>query len=125
MVGDFNNLAAAYYERFKKKLVVNSGYRPYQTQLRIKQEFTAKGRGRFAATPGTSPHGWGVAFDWNSGGYHTTRYKWMLANAPRFNFTNPSWARQGGSLPEPWHFEHVNKGNIIQNIRRAKASDGK
>ena len=64
-------------------------------------------RGYFAAVPGTSNHGWGLALDLGGGvqDYGTAQYEWMRANAPAFGFDNPEWARAGGSKNEPWHWE--------------------
>ena len=39
-------------------------------------------------------------------------YKWLKANAPTYSFHNPSWAQEGGSNPEPWHFESTKKSNF-------------
>ena len=116
VVGDYNKLAKAYFEHFGEKIHLTDAYRSFETQVRLKAK-----KPRLAATPGTSNHGWGVAIDWGAGGFKTERYKWMFANAPTFGFYhNPKWAQKGGSLPEPWHFEHINKNNYITNIRRAK-----
>ena len=30
----------------------------------------------------------------------------MTANAGRFGFVQPDWARPGGEKPEPWHWEY-------------------
>jgi len=117
VIENFNNLAKAYYDAGFGKLAVNSGYRPYETQVRLKNELP-----RLAARPGTSNHGWGLAFDWQSGGFDTDRYKWMLANAPQrnFNFTNPSNLRRGGSGPdESWHFETTKRNEYVSNLRQS------
>ena len=29
----------------------------------------------------------------------------VLLNASLFGWSHPAWAQQGGSKPEPWHFE--------------------
>jgi len=132
-MGDFKALAKAFHDHFGRKLIINSTYRPFEKQIETKKEWTAKGKPSYAATPGTSNHGWGFAFDYqnvsetgawvpNSGngalpapyktkgaGYRTPTYKWMLANAPRYNFENPRGMREGGSGPdEPWHFQWSN-----------------
>ena len=61
-----------------------------------------------AADPGTSNHGWGLAFDWHhkgtagSGFVQKTdaEFKWMKKNASTYGFW---WA--GVGFGEPWHFE--------------------
>ena len=64
-------------------------------------------RGRFAATPGRSPHGWGLALDVGCGvnRFGSPQHVWMQQNAHLFGWEHPPWARQGGSLPEAWHWE--------------------
>jgi LAS superfamily LD-carboxypeptidase LdcB len=61
-----------------------------------------------AAVPGTSNHGWALAVDL-CGGIHiagTPQWTWMTANAGRFGFVQPDWARPGAEKPEPWHWEY-------------------
>ncbi|MCU1602076.1 MAG: D-alanyl-D-alanine carboxypeptidase, partial [Frankiales bacterium] len=60
-----------------------------------------------AAVPGTSNHGWGQAVDFCGGveDTYSPAYNWMVANASRFGWRHPDWARPGGSRPEPWHWE--------------------
>ncbi len=61
-----------------------------------------------AATPGTSNHGIGVALDFQGlGGFAGRGYAWMQGNAGRFGWWQPAIYRQGGSFPEPWHWEYV------------------
>lgn len=73
-----------------------------------------------AGTPGKSKHGWGIAIDFHK---HfrddstdingKTGFEWLNANAHRYGFVHPTWARPGGSNPEPWHWEyraHVTTG---------------
>ncbi|WP_265520282.1 M15 family metallopeptidase [Oerskovia flava] len=95
-------LNAAYREQFGRDISINSSYRSYATQVAVKAE-----KGFFAATPGTSDHGWGLAIDLGDGvnSYGTAQYAWMRENAPRYGWDNPVWARAGGSKNEPWHWE--------------------
>ena len=127
---DFKALAKAYYEHFGRKIIINSSYRSFEKQVELKKDYTNQGKPSYAATPGTSNHGWGFAFDYqnqsetgawvsNSGnadlpepykkrgaGYQTPTYKWMLVNAPKYNFHNPLSMQEGKSGPdEPWHFQ--------------------
>lgn len=76
-----------------------SCYRTYAGQVAV--------AGPKAATPGSSNHGWGFAFDFATGGqgFNSNVYKWLVANGWRFGFVHPLWARPGGSNPESWHWE--------------------
>jgi hypothetical protein len=99
----FEALAGAYSQRFGSRISVTDSYRDYPTQVVLKRR-----KGRMAATPGTSNHGWGLAVDLGGGinSFGTVQHEWMRANAPRFGWIHPSWARSTGSLPEPWHWEY-------------------
>ena len=59
------------------------------------------------AVPGTSNHGWGLAVDLCGGiqSYTSPQHAWMTEHAGRFGWRQPAWAQQGGSKPEPWHWE--------------------
>ncbi len=62
-----------------------------------------------AAVPGTSNHGWGVALDLCDGveRFDTPAHRWLQENAAAFGWFHPAWAQQGGSKPEPWHWEYA------------------
>ena len=93
----------AMYEAARKDgitLRLTDSYRPYDQQVAVKRR-----KPGLAATPGTSMHGWGVAFDISVGGFDSKTYRWLAKNAARFGFVNPKWARRGGSKEEPWHWE--------------------
>ena len=99
-------LATAYQVKFKKPLVITSAYRSFDKQ---KQLYKNPGPG-WAAKPGTSNHGWGLAFDFNHGGarkplFTDPEYIWMNDNAATYKFYN---AGKHFSNPEPWHFEVIN-----------------
>ncbi|GAA2004942.1 D-alanyl-D-alanine carboxypeptidase family protein [Brevibacterium samyangense] len=98
----FDALAAAFEADFGRPISVTDSYRDYDTQVILKQR-----KGRFAATPGTSNHGWGLAMDLGGGinTFGSAEHEWMRANGPAFGWVHPSWAGAGGSLPEPWHWE--------------------
>ena len=98
----FRLLDAAYRDRFGRGIAVSGGYRSLTEQQAV---FAAKPN--LAAVPGTSNHGWGLAVDLAGGidRFGTPQHRWLVANAPRFGWRHPGWARQGGSRPEPWHFE--------------------
>jgi LAS superfamily LD-carboxypeptidase LdcB len=105
-------LNAAYKAVWGEDIPLDLTYRTYDEQVEMKAIY-----GSGAAAPGTSNHGWGTAVDlpdWREGGlglewdYGTPKYEWMKANAPAYDWVNPSWAVQGGRGPaEPWHFEFV------------------
>ena len=111
----FEEFALAFKEHFGNTMHA-SGFRTYDTQVKLKIK-----KPRLAATAGRSNHGWGLAFDWNakhhgrkgqagtkqSHGFRTDTYRWMDANAAKYNFHNPGWARETGSKPEWWHFEWI------------------
>jgi len=140
VVAEFNKLA----EAFKKGTGVSlsgGGYRSYENQVKVydnpekwklrpalKEKCTNPGVGdcvHMGATPGTSNHGWGMAFDWNTKDkdgkieFESKTYDWMLKNAPKYGWMVPNWAQKGGSKEEPWHIEYVNKDKLITNIRDA------
>ena len=89
---------------FGHDLKLGECYRTYETQVLYKIR-----RGFWAATPGTSQHGWAAACDLSEPeskvGFGTAKYNWLDANAPRFGWENPSWAREGAYKPEYWHWE--------------------
>jgi D-alanyl-D-alanine carboxypeptidase len=96
-------LNVAFAQHFGKPLCVSDGYRTIGEQYSVRAL-----RGWFAASPGTSNHGWGRAADL-CGRVESARspeHQWMVENAPRYGWENPDWARPGGSGPrEPWHWE--------------------
>jgi hypothetical protein len=100
-----DRLSAAYAARFGHPLGVTDSYRDYPHQVSTKAR-----KGNLAAKPGTSNHGWGLALDLVVGGYGSTDYLWLRANAPAFGWDNPDWARPGGSKHEPWHWEYQPAG---------------
>lgn len=102
----FDRLDAAFYKKFKKHIYIKDSYRSYEEQVAVK-----KAKGPYAATPGTSNHGWGLALDLGSNINVATsaEHKWMDANAPAFGWVNPWWAQD--NIPangqfEPWHWEY-------------------
>jgi hypothetical protein len=113
VVESFDNLAKAYEARFGKKMTLTYAYRPYSEQVRLK-EAEENDNGNAAATPGTSNHGWGLAFDFdttdNTGinRFKSETYKWMRRKAPRLGWSNPSWARDGHDYPSGEENEKTN-----------------
>lgn len=94
----------AYKSAFGRNIYITDAYRTYAQQVMLKAA-----KGNLAATPGTSNHGLGLALDLGDGvnSFGTATHKWMMENAAKYGWVNPSWAQQGGSKPEPWHWEYV------------------
>jgi murein DD-endopeptidase MepM/ murein hydrolase activator NlpD len=103
----YRSLAKAFRARFGTTMCITDSYRSYTEQVRL---YAVKPS--LAALPGTSNHGWGLAVDLCGGiqRFGSAEHEWMLANAGRYGWTHPRWARQGGSRPEPWHWEFGNLG---------------
>ncbi len=85
-------------------LCVTDSYRSYGEQASLYRR-----KPGLAAVPGTSNHGWGVAVDFCGGVQDSSSaaFRWMNANAPRFGWNHPDWARPSGSKPEAWHWEYT------------------
>ena len=97
-------LDAAFVAHFGTHLDVSDSYRSYGAQVACRAN-----KGRLCAAPGTSNHGMGVAVDLGGDvqSFGTAQHEWMRQHAPAYQWTLPEWARQGGSKPEPWHWEYV------------------
>ncbi|WP_125776807.1 M15 family metallopeptidase [Antribacter gilvus] len=89
---------------FGRDLCLVATYRSLSMQYSVKAS-----RGSYAASPGSSMHGWGLAIDLCSQETGSADvYRWLNANAPAYGWQNPSWAKRGGvGAYEPWHFEFV------------------
>jgi LAS superfamily LD-carboxypeptidase LdcB len=75
---------------------VTSSYRPYDEQVATAERVGLYGQGGWAAVPGTSNHGWGLAVDLD---LDERAQAWMRTNAARFGFFE--------DVPdEPWHWTH-------------------
>ena len=75
---------------------VTDSYRTYDQQVELAARKGLWKDGGYAAVPGTSPHGWGMALDLD---VSPAGLAWVRANAARFGFeeTTPR---------EPWHWEY-------------------
>lgn len=93
-------LNVAYKQQFGKDVCVTDSYRTLNEQYTVRAL-----RGGFAASPGTSEHGWGLAVDLCGGSSvaSTPTFTWLRANAGRYGWHNPDWAQT--QLYEPWHWE--------------------
>ena len=137
IVDKWSQLEKAYENKFGFSFTPASGIRTYEKQVELKRKWTADGLPHFAATPGTSKHGWGLGIDMtmrDSNGkkiglkpppgverkdhpaYDSEPYKWLVANAPTYGFHNPPWARQTSPKTpwEPWHFEWIDQISILK-----------
>jgi hypothetical protein len=98
----FNALSQAYAARFGRPICVTDSYRTLEMQVDVHRR-----KPNMTAVPGTSNHGWGTAVDLCDGvnRFDSPTHAWMQANAPRFGWFHPGWARAGSTRPEPWHWE--------------------
>lgn len=98
-------LDAAFVAAFGHHLDLDLTYRDYDTQVAMRDAL-----GTVAAVPGTSSHGTGLALDVPElpceYGYGTPQRDWLVAHGPSYGWVVPSWAKEGGSNPEYWHFEY-------------------
>lgn len=95
----FASMNAAFKRAFGRNIAVTSSYRSYAAQVGL-----TRTRAAFAARPGTSNHGWGVALDLGGGinRHGTAEHNWMRQYAPQFGFGSLSGAMY---RKEPWHWE--------------------
>lgn len=98
-------LRSAFAAYFGKPLLITDAYRDLATQVTLKIT-----KGDYAATPGTSNHGWGRAIDFGSNVNvdGSPEHLWMVANAPAYGWTHPAWAADwnpANGQHEPWHWE--------------------
>jgi LAS superfamily LD-carboxypeptidase LdcB len=102
----FNRMSQAYAHVFGSPMCVTSSYRAYQRQVELYATMPAG----YAAVPGTSNHGWGLAVDLCGGVQvdNSPEHNWLLDHAPSYSWFHPAWALPGGPGPhEPWHWEYA------------------
>ncbi|WP_144018780.1 SH3 domain-containing protein [Demequina sp. NBRC 110056] len=103
---DLERLNSTFKSRYGRNIPINDAYRTYDEQVAARVV-----HGNLAAIPGTSNHGWAAAIDIAGaslpGGYDGAAYQWLLQQLTGYNWKLPTWARPGGSKPEPWHFEYT------------------
>ena len=83
---------------------VTDAYRDYDTQVALKRI-----KGRYAATPGTSNHGWGMAGDMAYAASSKSFGRWLWANekeARAHGWYPPAWTHDGVGIEEAWHWEY-------------------
>lgn len=129
-----NKLNAEFFKVFNINIAMNGGYRLFSTQNDIfdwdlylssgKSTKLGSNGKTSAAKPGTSKHGWGLAFDTKGFGDVGNKYfDWLNANGPKYNWVNPSWAKGSGPGHEPWHFEYVGKDAYSESPLIAKVDN--
>jgi zinc D-Ala-D-Ala carboxypeptidase len=78
-------------------LRITDSYRNYEQQVDLAARKGLYRDGGYAAVPGTSNHGWGMAVDADVTNSRTL--EWLRVNGPRFGFAE--------TVPrEPWHWEY-------------------
>ena len=91
-----------------------SCYRDYAGQVAARNDWCNKGACQMAAVPGTSNHGWGKAVDFRDANgeltFDSTAYAWLKAWAGFYGWMHPKNMDEGGSVPEPWHWEWIGDG---------------
>lgn len=99
----FVRLAAAYEKAFDTPICLTDGYRTLGEQQQLRRT-----KPKFAARPGYSEHGWGLAVDLSCGvqSFRSRQHAWMVENATEYGWFLPEWAQRGGARPEPWHWEY-------------------
>ena len=134
----FLRLAAAFEQRFGKRLVAMSFYRPLSDQVRIflknyfrvdrkrsrKTDRTYQGstyqlRAGMApvASPGYSNHGLAITVDFNSGVQTrgSKEHDWMLSTGTKYGW---DWT-EGRRIGEPWHWSYMSSKDRMKGAPKA------
>lgn len=100
----FNKLSQYHAATVGGPLCVTDSYRSYSEQVSVYRR-----KPGLAAVPGSSNHGWGLAVDFCGGiqDSSSSASAWMRANAGKFGWFHPDWAKPSGSRPEAWHWEYA------------------
>ena len=100
----FAALNNAFKQQFGTDMIVKDSYLTLDQQKQCK--------GATCATPGSSQNGCGVAIDFGGdvAKVGTAEYTWVEANAVMYGWIEPDWASQGGSKPDPGHWEYGTNG---------------
>jgi hypothetical protein len=85
-------------EQAKIPVKINSGYRTYDDQVRVRAQYPND-----SAKPGTSNHGFGLAVDFATPGLKRVKpgdklYDWLIVNGPKYGFERIE--------KETWHWEY-------------------
>ncbi|GHE36959.1 hypothetical protein GCM10017673_44400 [Streptosporangium violaceochromogenes] len=97
----FISLNEAYRRQFGRPMCVTDSYRSLAEQQSVYYR-----RPGFAAVPGRSNHGLGLAVDLCGGveRFRSAEFNWLEANGKKFGWMHPKWAYV--SPFEPWHWEY-------------------
>ena len=93
-------------EKDKIKFKINSGYRTYADQERVRRDYP-----KTSAPAGTSNHGYGLAVDFANPGLSAAKptsdgYKWLIKNAGKYGFARLPYAKKHPESWESWHWEY-------------------
>lgn len=109
-VDDLGAMNKSYKAKFGTNLPIDtwkySTYRSYADQVQVKKTISAP----IVATPGTSPHGWGLAIDFKEGSkysYGSAIHNWLKTNGPKYGWEQMPWHQKGGKYQEYWHFDYT------------------
>jgi D-alanyl-D-alanine carboxypeptidase len=104
----FVTLNEAYRQHFGRQMCVTDAYRSLAAQQSVYYR-----RPGFAAVPGRSNHGLGLAADLCGGVERqgSTEFVWMETNSKKYGWFHPSWAYSNPF--EPWHWEYDPKIDSI------------
>ncbi|MFI7444517.1 D-alanyl-D-alanine carboxypeptidase family protein [Nonomuraea indica] len=97
----FVSLSEAYRRQFGRPICVTDAYRNLAEQQSVYYR-----RPGFAAVPGRSNHGLGLAVDLCGGveRFRSPEFVWMERNSKKYGWFHPDWAYS--SPFEPWHWEY-------------------
>lgn len=98
----YERLSRAFEAKFGHPLKFNNGWTGYRTLAQQKTLYAQLGA-KWAAYPGTSNHGWGVAGDFGLGAYSSDTWKWMNTVGRTHGwapYTEKDWSY------EPWHWHY-------------------
>lgn len=95
----------------KTPMKINSAFRTYDDQVRVRKFWEGKGKPGNAAYPGRSNHGFGRAVDFANVNLSKltpsmTQYKWLKKNAGRYGFTR-IYKPGKAEAWEAWHWEYL------------------
>jgi len=105
----FISLNEAYRKRFGTPICVSDSYRSLAAQQSVYYR-----RPGFAAVPGRSNHGLGLAVDLCGGveRFRSPQFNWMEQNGKKYGWIHPDWAYSNPF--EPWHWEYDPKiGSLL------------
>lgn len=105
----FISLNEAYKRQFGTAMCVTDSYRNLAEQQSVYYR-----RPGFAAIPGRSNHGLGLAVDLCGGveRFRSPQFNWLETNSKKFGWFHPQWAYV--SPFEPWHWEYDPKlGSLL------------